>query len=76
MTNKTTRPSERLSSCISQAKETDSVQEAACDVLGNEYSRVIVLRISLALYIPVFDRSNDMGLIGCPQLKFSLVTSA
>jgi len=51
----------------------DDVQEPACDVLGDDHCRVVVLGISLSLDVPILDGSDDVRFVGFAQLNLDLV---
>src|SRR5438067_95032 len=57
-------------------EQCDYVEKAACDVLGDDDRGVVVLRVPLTLDIPIFDRANDVGLIGLAQLDLDFVALA
>jgi hypothetical protein len=39
-------------------KKSYNIQKSSCDILGDDYGRVVILRIPLSLYIPVLKRSD------------------
>ena len=54
-------------------EQADDVEEPGRDLFGHDHGAMVVLRIALALDVPVLDRADNVGFVSGAQLDLNLV---